>query len=727
MDGHNYLSDSPVSLKVEDQFSRRGFSERVAQVISRRSDPSSLVIGLYGAWGDGKSSVLNFIEESLENDDNVVCIRFNPWRFGSEDELLKGFFFDIAEVLDKKIISKTDTAKDLFKSALGVAGSVCGASGVESLAGKYISSANIDEFKSRIEALLEDTKKRVLIIVDDVDRLDKSEIYTLFRIVKLTANFKYTSYVLAFDKDVVISSLQERYSSGLSNAGESFLEKIIQVPLHLPVIEKGVLVNFCFTDLNEALSVSEITLTEKQAKEFGRYFSNAFGECLTTPRKAKLYGNTLLFSLPILKGEVNPVDLMFVEAIRIFTPDLYDAIKNNKELFTGVFSNSSYSDYNPTKERIKKIISDGISKNKNINEKQFVDFLSFLFPKLGSVYSNLSYSSEYHQIWERDQRVCSDKYFSRYFTYSIPSGDVADQIISEVISRCENFNDESKDDDFSFLTSCFNTNTCESVIRKLRGRSKDISSKASSTLSLFISENSENYSDSNGIFDFLSPFSTAAILISDLISNLDEDERKSLICLCIDLSPSIKFKMEIFKWLRKENDDNSKCFDIKINVVNEIGLNLANSISSLICKNSPIMNIEPKSLHSALYFINEYGSLSSVSSYIKSELYRDKSAVFFIINSFVPTSWNLETGLSLQSDFEQKEYNEIIKYIDPIMLMDSINIHFPDLVITDEYPESDYQEKRDELLIVMQFIWLHKHFILEAEAEVEAEAEADDL
>jgi predicted KAP-like P-loop ATPase len=114
----NYSSDSPVSKKEQDRFSRWTFSERIAQVISRRSDPSSIVIGLYGVWGDGKTSVLNFIETALANDDNVICIRFNPWRFGTEEELLKGFFLKIADALDIKLIKSVDKLKDILKKSI---------------------------------------------------------------------------------------------------------------------------------------------------------------------------------------------------------------------------------------------------------------------------------------------------------------------------------------------------------------------------------------------------------------------------------------------------------------------------------------------------------------------------------------------------------------------------------------------------------------------------------
>ena len=65
MGNDKYYSDSPVHSASQDKFSRWAFAERIAGVISERKEPSSITIGLYGPWGDRKTSVLNFIEESI--------------------------------------------------------------------------------------------------------------------------------------------------------------------------------------------------------------------------------------------------------------------------------------------------------------------------------------------------------------------------------------------------------------------------------------------------------------------------------------------------------------------------------------------------------------------------------------------------------------------------------------------------------------------------------------
>jgi len=73
-----YSPDQPIHSKREDRFNRALFAQRIADTTATRSDRSSIVIGLYGPWGCGKSSTLNLIEEALNDHSNIVVVRFNP-------------------------------------------------------------------------------------------------------------------------------------------------------------------------------------------------------------------------------------------------------------------------------------------------------------------------------------------------------------------------------------------------------------------------------------------------------------------------------------------------------------------------------------------------------------------------------------------------------------------------------------------------------------------------
>jgi hypothetical protein len=79
-----YRTDAPISDPRLDVFDREPFARRIADTIGERKDPSSLVIGIYGPWGDGKTTVLNFIRGRLKDYASIICVSFNPWRMEGE-------------------------------------------------------------------------------------------------------------------------------------------------------------------------------------------------------------------------------------------------------------------------------------------------------------------------------------------------------------------------------------------------------------------------------------------------------------------------------------------------------------------------------------------------------------------------------------------------------------------------------------------------------------------
>lgn len=717
MNNKNYSSDAPVSSKDQDRFSRWLFSERIAQVIANRTDPSSIIIGLYGVWGDGKTSVLNFIEKSLEADDNVICIKFNPWRFGTEEELLTGFFFTIAEALDTELIKTEDKLKDLVKKVAPGLGSIFGAEGAGNAIGSFISGLGVDELKKRIENELENAKKRVLILVDDVDRLEKTEIHTLFRIVKLTADFKYTAYVLAFDKDIVAASLQERYPNTIQNAGEAFLEKIIQIPLHLPVVEKQALRELCFHGINNAIDLAGINLTRQQEQEFISNFYHAFDDCLTTPRKAKLYGNILLFVLPILKDEVNPVDLMLVEGIRVFFPLLYEVLRVNRHLFTGVWSNNPYTNHEKEKEYIKNIIDTAFNAENNINKEGLINLLKNLFPKLQAVYGNMYYTSESYAQWNNGQRICSEGYFSRYFTYSISRDDFPDKLIFELVSSCGNWTSPFSENE-NPLKDILNPDNAEQLIKKFRQKANNIGEAPSYSLAVAISQKSSSFPNPDIFYNWTTPFCQAAMLISNLIQNINIGNRLGLACECIDVAPSIEFKLEIFRWLKKEEEDKPEKDAFPNSSIDIIGQHLGESIVSRLSTGDDITLIAPKSIPYIFYILNKFVKNNFINDYITAQLSKDYTILVRVLDSYVPTAWIMDSGLPPhKSDFGRKQYNSLAEELDASIIMKSIKEHFPHLLdTTDDFPTADNEQEEKDLLFVKQFIWLHNRVLEELQS-----------
>jgi len=85
-----FVPDTPLTDPSLDRFKRNAFACRVAKTLALRTDPSSIVVLIHGAWGEGKTTVLEFIERELQTFDHVVPVKFNPWRVTDEASLRNG-------------------------------------------------------------------------------------------------------------------------------------------------------------------------------------------------------------------------------------------------------------------------------------------------------------------------------------------------------------------------------------------------------------------------------------------------------------------------------------------------------------------------------------------------------------------------------------------------------------------------------------------------------------
>ncbi|MCO6561064.1 MAG: AAA family ATPase [Gilliamella sp.] len=718
MSNKHFSADAPVSSKEEDKFSRWKFAERVAQVIAKSGDSNGLVIGLYGIWGAGKTSVLNFIQESLKSEEKVICAQFNPWRYGSEDELLKEFFSTIAEALNIELITKFDKYKSIIKKSAASAASIIkmdGLSGtVISLIATSIATSittsittlDTDELKKRIEAKLEKAQKRVLILIDDVDRLDKAEIQLLFKIVKSIANFKYTSYILAFDKDIVASALQERYTGANHNAGEAFLEKIIQIPLHLPIIDKEVLQQICYDDINNALLVADIKLTDQQFQAFWPYFISAFDEQLCTPRRAKLYGNALLFSLPILKEEVNPVDLMLIEGIRIFYPSLYEAIRKHKEFFTGLFQ---LGNPNLVREKINDIVNTALDLQQNNNKENIIGLLKQLFPKLDEKHE-LRYDDLYHlKIWDKAQRICSPNYFSKYFLYSVPTGEVADSAISSLLSNLASWQSSFHEDE-NPLNHLINTDNAGKIIQKLTNKANSISSNIAYSLAIAISQKSELIPNPETSLSFLTPLAQSAMLSGNLIQNVEQDKRAKLVVKCINIASSLEYKLELFRWLSREDKERPEKEYFSEKCINRFGAYLGKYIiKKHMSHNKDITMDYSRYLPYIFNILNKYVNNYCVNDYVMQLIAQDRTAIIRLLTAYAPTVW--DKTIKYKDNFYRKAYSCLDKIIDLTDFKKSIEDNFSHLLdIPDDYPKIPWKENPNAgELFIQQFLWLYHH------------------
>ncbi len=299
----------------------------------------ALVMAIHGPWGSGKSTLLNFAKHYLTQDssDEIVTIDFNPWWFNDKDHLATQFLSQFKSQLphESEMLRGLGDLMAEYSGALGKVVAIgYGHPWLDKPIGFLLKlfkrkDKDVPKLKSEISAALLKAKQRFLFVIDDIDRLTPDEVRELFKVIKALADFPNVIYLLSFDRDVVAQSL----STSLKVDGGAYLEKIVQVPFSLPAIDPLRLRQKFIDELN-------VLFGQFPPKNFDQgYWTEVFSEGLEQfidkPRSVVRIINVLSVTYPAVAGEVNPIDFIALEFLRVFEPFIYSTICTNKAMFTG--------------------------------------------------------------------------------------------------------------------------------------------------------------------------------------------------------------------------------------------------------------------------------------------------------------------------------------------------------------------------------------------------------
>ncbi len=702
----HFSSDKPITDKQEDKFQRAGFAKRIAQTIFDRENSEGIVIGIYGVWGEGKTSVLNFIDEELKNSENVISIKFNPWRYTDENALLIHFFQVLASSLEANLKTKKEKIGELFKKygkllnfdipLLGI-----NVGGTAESAGDILADVDIETLKERIESILQENKKKVVVFIDDIDRLDKNEIHAVFRLVKLTANFAYTTYILSFDERMVSSAIGGRFGEGNAEAGQNFLEKIIQVPLKIPVAQPGALKDYCFQLVDKAIGSNNIQLDEKEVRRFVSEFSSNILIKLDTPRLAVRYGNTLSFSLPLLEGEVNMVDLMLIEGIKIFYPLHYEFIKVHPEYFINSYSHS-YS-HGKDEDKKKDITKHLEQLGENLSKKErkgIKDLLTELFPRLNEVFGNHVYHSENFNEWYKNKRIVSPQYFNRFFSYAVIKGELSDLAFTAFL---EEIPSQSIEETAAHIKELVLQSSPDNFLHKVRIIEKEFDWKTSTQLAKAISIISETFP--KGRHNYLMSFETsngqAAIFIHQLIKkHKQKDEQLSLAKELLQVAQPFDFAYDLVTWITS-GEPEEKIFD------DNGDKELAQVMIERALKEAGSISLFEKFSIEAKYLLNSWSIIDkeALNKYVRDYLDSDPKKIVDLIRAVTPTGWSSLKPNLFKVDFGEEEYNMLISIVDKHYADSLIKMIYSEEELNAQPPIVTYRNDKDQtdLNLIRQF------------------------
>ena len=427
------IQDTPLMNLADDKLGRENIVDLILDSINNhvQNDHPCLVYGIYGKWGEGKTSLMNFIKSRLLEQgrkDNLNIVEFNPWLVDNQESLLKEFFNKTTSDLDRKtrkLFKRYCSAAILAsKTILNTYAPGLGAKLAEllELAKNALldSEESLADLKKKTCEALKSSHKHLLVIIDDVDRLDKEELHAVLRLVRQVADFDNCIYLLAMDIDIVSKSIGEYYGMGDPQDGRKFIDKIVQVPITLPYIpncDKQQLVEDELSDILggylEPARIIEISM--------------AVLPFFDTYRELKRYCNQLQFVLPHLKGEVNLGDLCLLEAIKCVSTESYHKIyEYRSQLLREVSNVLKDEEHKKAVDNICQQAKDSVVANLNGKIKRTVlNALDELFIK----------RTFYDDKCITEKRINTAVYFAKYFVQTVPSNLISDRLLEDFKER----------------------------------------------------------------------------------------------------------------------------------------------------------------------------------------------------------------------------------------------------------------------------------------------------
>lgn len=343
------MSDTP-STKDLLHFER--YVDALVQIITNPQSQTPFTIGIFGPWGSGKSTLIQYLDEKLEEKRNNLeffRIQFNPWVYREDKNLIVPLLHTIQDSLDQ------DPRNHIVESAKKI-GTVLTRLGaallLKTVTANQVTLKDLEEQEKvymeqhqRAKSVMRTLRKelqgiineitgngndgRVVFFIDDLDRCEADQIVALLESIKLFLDLKHCFFVLALDEEVVHRGIQIKYADfeflddRQDQIGREYLEKMIQLPLYLyPLSENEV------EDYLKRLSLPQPVM--EHAKLFAEIMR-------PNPRKIKRILNLFLLNLAVvekdksLRERIKNDALARLIVIQVQDYDLYLNILRNKD------------------------------------------------------------------------------------------------------------------------------------------------------------------------------------------------------------------------------------------------------------------------------------------------------------------------------------------------------------------------------------------------------------
>ena len=315
--------ECPCTYKDNDLLGRRNEAQDLAEKIFQTdTSNAAFTLGLTSPWGAGKTSFMLAMQKYLRDNhcSEIILLDFNPWMYRKAPNLTQIFFEELSRALAPYNSALASGFTRYVDHILDKDDSAWLQLGARLLPQGFKAKSTSEQYEF-LNKEIGKLGKKIIIFIDDVDRLDSEELIELFSLIRNSSlSFPYMSYILAYDKEYVASQLQNKLDAHTYR----YMEKILQ--------EEYLLAKITPEQLKEAFAKEFVNVSSTYNRLATHIISSIkLEDYLPTLRAIKQICNALSSRRKELEGNVAPFDWFIIELVRIRYPDLFHFLKGNYE------------------------------------------------------------------------------------------------------------------------------------------------------------------------------------------------------------------------------------------------------------------------------------------------------------------------------------------------------------------------------------------------------------
>ncbi len=564
-----FLEEKDVAY---DMLNRTKIINDLYNSITYCRNKNKFIISLTGSWGSGKTTILNIVKDNLHEEKFIIIDNFDVWKYNNEKSLFYAMF--------DEIMKRTNMNFSLLEVKKFVNTCVNMVSANTDIDINLLNSESeiIDKIKNIINDYLIVNNKRVLFLIDNLERTNEKNILVIIKTISTILDLDRFIYILSYDENEMKEIFKEKLKINYD-----YLEKVIQLPLKVPDINEDDIKRICTKCMENLLLMYGVT---KEEIEKYRQAMLLFNTNIKDLRSFKRKINSIFNSNFYNKNYLNVIDSFLLELIHEENIDLYNSIKENYKYFVSEDQICVYGHYYEKA----KVYNENASKYfdklffENSNNMKYVEILKMLFPNVNKYFSMYDIPGKHVEFWNEstyifprdeeihiqsvlERRIYNAKFFGLYFTKQENGFIYIDNRIQEFVDF---INKEEYDLD--------NIKIVQSEVIKLLTIFKDDRQRyILETLEFYISKimrnklllllslwNLEKEVDNTMMFLGINTRERLIIICAEIIKKLSEEEISNVKKIIEIDYKSMEFIKRILYWLEPKNTGDSNNYDKSI-------------------------------------------------------------------------------------------------------------------------------------------------------------------